>query len=184
MGFLTICGNVINTLPFQTNISIMYTSKSYESTKVVDYKLLRITSEAFSQVQHMPSVYTCEGENINPPIHIEHIPLEAKTLAIIVDDPDAPGGSFCHWVTWNIPVTHAIKEGEHRGATGMNDYSQHRYNGPCPPSGTHRYYFKIYALDCSLDIPVSSDKKDLESAMCDHVIGFGILVGSYKKKNG
>ena len=159
----------------------MNKSKAYENTKVTDYKLLQVTSGAFAPNGLIPTRYTCDGLDINPPLQISHIPKNAKSLAIIVDDSDAPGSSFCHWVTWNIPVTHAIKEKENRGATGINSYSRHRYNGPCNSFGTHHYNFRIYALDCSLDIPVSSDKMNLESAMCDHIIGYGVLVGTYYK---
>ena len=159
----------------------MHHSKTFEATKAVDYKLLELSSDSFVQNGLIPSKYTCDGVDANPSIHIDNIPEEAKSLAIIVDDPDAPNGSFCHWVTWNIPVTHEIKEKEKKGAQGMNDFGRHRYNGPCPPSGTHRYNFKVYALDCSLNIPVSSDKMNLEQAMSDHIVAFGILTGKYKR---
>jgi Raf kinase inhibitor-like YbhB/YbcL family protein len=159
----------------------MHYSKTFEATKAVDYKLLELSSDSFVQNGLIPSKYTCDGIDVNPSIHIDNFPEEAKSLVIIVDDPDAPSGSFCHWVTWNIPVTHEIKEKEKKGAQGMNDFGRHRYNGPCPPSGTHRYNFKVYALDCSLDIPVSSDKMNLEQAMSDHIVAFGILTGKYKR---
>ena len=159
----------------------MGTSKTTEATKAVDYKLLYLESKGFREGEMIPAEYTCDGTDINPPIDIENIPSGEKTLAIIVDDPDAPGGDFCHWVVWNIPVTHSIKEREKRGAQGMNDFSRHKYNGPCPPSGTHRYNFKVYALDVILDIPVSSGKMDLEQAMSDHIIAFGVLTGKYKR---
>jgi Raf kinase inhibitor-like YbhB/YbcL family protein len=112
---------------------------------------------------------------------IEHIPPEAKSIAIIVDDPDVTEGSFCHWLIWNLPVTRHIIENETRGAQGMNDFSHHKYNGPCKEYGGNRYFFKVYALDTKLEIPVSSCKADLERAMSDHVIGFGFIVGRYEK---
>lgn len=154
--------------------------KTDETMTAVDYKVLKLSSTSFNDNGKIPIRYSGYGQNVNPEINIQGIPEEAKSLAIIVDDPDAPGRTFCHWVIWNIPVTHHIKENESRGTTGMNDFSHHHYDGPCPPSGTHRYYFKIYALDCILNIPVSSDKLNLEQAMSDHVIGFGILTGYFR----
>lgn len=161
----------------------MNTAKTFEATKVTDYKFLKIDSSAFLQSEILPVKCTCEGKDVNPPLHVSSIPKEAKTLVIIVDDPDAPGGSFCHWALWNIPVTHQIKEDEKRGCNGMNDFKKQQYNGPCPPSGTHRYNFKVYALDCTLEIPGNSGKLQLEKAMADHIIGFGVLTGKYKKQN-
>ena len=150
-----------------------------EATAAADYALLRLETDAFSQNESIPARYTCDGININPSLDIDHIPEKAKSLAVIVDDPDAPTPGFCHWVIWNIPVTHHIRERENRGAQGMNDFGRHQYDGPCPPSGTHRYYFKVYALDGSLEIPVSVNKAQLEKAMSDHILGFGVLVGKY-----
>jgi Raf kinase inhibitor-like YbhB/YbcL family protein len=146
---------------------------------VTRYKHLQLDSEAFTQNEIIPSRYTCDGININPSINISGIPENAKTLAIIVDDADAMEGSFCHWVIWNLPITDSIAEGEHRGLPGRNDFGFYKYNGPCPPVGTHRYHFKVYALDCQLLIPSCSGKIQLEEAMKDHVVGFGFLVGKY-----
>ena len=146
---------------------------------VVNYKHLKLDSDAFNENGIMPCKYTCDGKNINPPININSLPANAKSLAVIVDDPDGMNGSFCHWVAWNLPVTDHISEAEHRGMPGRNDFGYYRYNGPCPPVGTHRYYFKVYALDCVLDIPACSGKVQLEKAMKDHVVGFGFLVGKY-----
>jgi Raf kinase inhibitor-like YbhB/YbcL family protein len=161
----------------------MNSTKTIRTTKVIDYKLLRIACNGFDQNGMIPVRYACDGIDVNPPLQIEGLPEEAKSIAIIVDDPDAPNGSFCHWVIWNIPVTHRIKEKEDRGCTGMNDFSRHQYSGPCPPSGVHRYHFKVYALDCTLALPVSSRKLHLEKAMSDHVVGFGVLSGKYKREN-
>lgn len=151
------------------------------STKAEDYKVLRLNSDAFADNETIPSKYTCDGIDVNPSIHIGNLPETAKSLAIIVDDPDAPGGSFTHWVIWNIPLTHHIKEGHKHGEEGLNDFRQHQYNGPCPPSGTHRYYFKVYALDSALDLAKTSGKRQLEDAMIDHILAFGILTGKYSR---
>lgn len=149
--------------------------------KAVDYKKLNISSPAFEDGGMIPALYTCEGKNINPPFEIGGIPEEAKCLAIIMDDPDAPAGTWVHWLVWNIPVTHHIRENHAPGMEGINDFQKPNYGGPCPPSGTHRYFIKIYALDALLDLPASSSKNLLEKAMSEHIIGFGELTGLYKR---
>jgi Raf kinase inhibitor-like YbhB/YbcL family protein len=154
-----------------------------EATRAVDYKQLKVSSTAFKSEDMIPSKYTCDGSNINPPLDIENIPEEAKCLSLIVDDPDAPAGIWVHWVVWNIPVTHHIKENKVHGAEGINDFQQHHYGGPCPPSGTHRYFFKVYALDALLDLPSKTNKLQLEKTMSEHIIAFGELVGLYKRKS-
>jgi Raf kinase inhibitor-like YbhB/YbcL family protein len=164
----------------------MHTIKSFESTRVEDYKPLKIHSGAFEDNKMIPSKFTCDGENVNPSIRVSHIPDETVSLAIIVDDPDAPHGIFTHWVVWNIPMTHEIKEKEKRGKTGKNDFGVNEYKGPCPPSGVHRYNFKVYALDSNLDLQADTEKDGLEKAMCDHILGFGSITGKYGRshKNG
>ncbi len=149
--------------------------------KAIDYKMLNISSTVFKEGEMIPAKYTCEGENINPPLDISGIPGEAKCLAIIMDDPDAPSGNWVHWLVWNIPVTHHIKEENVPGKEGINDFQMHRYGGPCPPSGTHRYSFKLYALDALLELPGNTKKGQLEKAMSEHIIGFGTLTGLYKR---
>ena len=153
-----------------------------EKEKVVLNKRIRIASSAFEENGFIPKQYTCDGENISPSLDISHIPKATHSLAVIVDDPDAPNGSWVHWVMWNIPVTHHLKENEAPGAQGMNDFSRHYYEGPCPPKGIHHYHFKVYALDCKLEIPVSSSKRNLESAMNGHILGFGELIALYKRE--
>jgi Raf kinase inhibitor-like YbhB/YbcL family protein len=150
--------------------------------KAIDYKQIKVSSTAFKPDELIPAKYTCDGEDISPPLDIKDIPEEAKCLALIVDDPDAPISTWVHWVVWNIPVTHHIKENDVHGVEGMNDFIQHRYGGPCPPSGTHRYFFKIYALDALLDLPRNTKKIQLEKAMSEHIIGFGELIGLYERK--
>ncbi len=149
--------------------------------KAVDYKTLSVSSSAFEEGGMIPARYTCDGENINPPIDIGGVPEEAKSLVIIVDDPDAPSGDWVHWLVWNIPVTHHIKEDHVPGTVGLNDFNRKQYGGPCPPSGTHRYFFKFYALDSILDLPAGTRKNQLEKAMSEHIIGFGELTGTYSR---
>lgn len=152
------------------------------STAAIDYDLLIITSPAFLQDQYIPSQYTCDGADINPPLQIKGIPPAAKHLAIIVDDPDAPRGTWVHWVAWNLPVAETIPEHTQLGAEGRNDFGKHQYNGPCPPSGTHHYHFKVYALNETLYLPVSSNKAELERAMAGHILAFGELIALYKRQ--
>jgi Raf kinase inhibitor-like YbhB/YbcL family protein len=144
-------------------------------------KELTISSPAFGNKQLIPQKYTCEGENINPPLIIENVPAETKTLVLIMEDPDAPVGLWIHWVVWNIPPTSKIDENSVPGTEGLNTAGEHAYGGPCPPSGTHRYFFKVYALDAKLDLGVTSQKKDVEKAMQSHVIAVGELVGLYHR---
>jgi Raf kinase inhibitor-like YbhB/YbcL family protein len=152
-----------------------------EAEKAVNYKLLKVTSEAFDHQGMIPAKYTCDGANISPPLDIDHIPEEAKSLVLIVDDPDAPSGVWTHWIVWNIPVTHHIKENQVHGQEGLNDFRQSHYGGPCPPSGTHHYFFKVYALDKILDLPSQTKKSELEKEISGNIIGFGELIGRYKK---
>ncbi len=153
-----------------------------EATRAVDYKQLKVSSTAFQNEGMIPLKYTCDGSNINPPLDIEHIPEQAKCLVLIVDDPDAPINTWVHWLVWNIPVTHHIKENEIHGIEGINDFQKHHYGGPCPPSGTHRYFFKVYALGELLNLPATTKKNQLEKAMSEHIIAFGELIGLYKRK--
>jgi hypothetical protein len=146
---------------------------------------LTITSPAFEQNGLIPKQHTCDGKDINPPIMIEGIPQAAKSLALVVNDPDAPGGTWVHWVLWNIdPKTKSIKENAvPTGAVqGKNDFRKNSYGGPCPPSGTHRYFFKAYALNTMLTISQGSAKGDLEKAMKGHILAEGQIIGLYKRK--
>ena len=152
-----------------------------EATSVFDFKQLKVSSPAFGDNEFIPQKYTCDGENVSPPLNIEHIPGETKCFAIVMEDPDAPIGIWVHWVVWNIPVTHHIKENKVAGKEGITDFQTHGYSGPCPPSGTHHYCFKIYALNQLLDLPVDTSKHLVEKTMSEYIIGYGELVGLYKR---
>jgi Raf kinase inhibitor-like YbhB/YbcL family protein len=145
------------------------------------FKALAVRSPAFSDMGMIPSKYTCEGENVSPPLEIGQVPMEARSLALIFEDPDAPAGNWLHWLVWNIPVTHVIQEGDIPGEQGLNDFGRRAYGGPCPPSGTHRYHFKVYALDDLLELPSGSRRPAVEAAMRDHIVGFGEAIGLYKR---
>ena len=146
-----------------------------------DYKALKVSSSAFEEGKPIPLKYSCKGDDINPPLDIENIPEEAHSLVLIVDDPDAPGKTWVHWIVWNIPIMHHIKENSVPGTEGINDFKRNEWGGPCPPSGTHRYYFKVYALDTQLNLPLGTTKKQLEKAMDEHILAFGSLMGTVSK---
>ena len=146
---------------------------------------LTISSPAFPHQAAIPVRYTCDGQDINPPLQIGTVPAGAKSLALVVDDPDAPVGTWDHWVIWNIPPqTGEIRENSlPSGAVpGLNSWKRNRYGGPCPPSGTHRYFFRLYALDSTLNLPSSATKAALEGAMRGHIIAQGELMGTYRRK--
>lgn len=144
---------------------------------------MQISSPAFNDNQEIPSQYTCQGQDINPALEISDIPDTAQTLALIVDDPDAPMGTWVHWVVFNIPAgTVSIAENSIPGKQAGNDFGRASYGGPCPPSGTHRYFFKLYALDTELDPVAIQSKADLEKAMQGHILAEARVIGLYKKK--
>jgi len=143
---------------------------------------LRVSSPIFQNNQLIPPKYTCDGDDVNPSLRIEGIPREAQALVLIVDDPDAPMGTWDHWVVWNIPPVERIEENSVPGIQGLNDFNKHSYGGPCPPSGTHRYFFKVYALDMKLNLDPNSRKKDVEKAMKGHILAEGRIVGLYRRR--
>ena len=146
---------------------------------------LTITSPAFQDGGEIPAKFSRDGGNANPALHISAAPAEAKSLVLIVDDPDAPVGLFTHWLVWNIdPKTTDIAEHSvPRGAVqGTNDFPGARYDGPQPPSGTHRYYFRFFALDQTLSLRAGAKRKELDAAIKDHAIGQGQLMGRFTKK--
>lgn len=148
-----------------------------------------ITSPAFSEGELIPSKYTCDGSNFSPPLNWQDAPPSAKSFALICDDPDAPRGTWVHWILFNLPSNvHALPE--HIPAQeiiaggakqGINDSHSTGYDGPCPPGGTHRYYFKLYALDTMLEIKPGITKVDLLKAMQGHILAEAQLMGRYKR---
>jgi len=145
---------------------------------------IKITSSAFHEGGNIPSKFTCDGSDTSPPLQITGIPSEAKSLVLIADDPDAPGGLFTHWLVWNIPPqTNSIAEGSApKGVHGTNDFGKPDYKGPCPPPGTHRYSFKIFALDRELDLRGGAKRSQLDAAMKGHIVAQGELVGRYARR--
>jgi len=146
--------------------------------------MMKITSSAFHEGGDIPPKFTCDASDTSPPLQITGIPSEAKSLVLIADDPDAPGGLFTHWLVWNIPPqTSSIAEGSApQGVQGANDFGKSGYRGPCPPPGRHRYSFKIFALDRELELRSGAKRSQVDAAMKGHVIAQGELVGRYARK--
>lgn len=150
---------------------------------------MEITSPAFEQNQPIPAIHSRKGGDISPPLQLSNVPAGTKSLALIVDDPDAPGKTFVHWLIWNIPPdTKELPEGINKkssislGVEGINHYENLGYAGPCPPHGNrHRYYFKLYALNTTLSLPPGSSKLHLEEAMKDHILQKAELMGTFQQ---
>ncbi|TDO95245.1 PBP family phospholipid-binding protein [Halanaerobium saccharolyticum] len=150
-----------------------------------------VIKSAFEDGGFIPGEYTADGRDISPPLIIENIPAEAETLAVIVDDPDAPSGAFTHWLIWNIPaeineISKNIERKEEvkglKGALqGKNDFNELGYRGPAPPSGVHTYRFFVYALEDKLDLEAGADKETLLEAMEGHILQKGVLKGEYTR---
>ena len=151
---------------------------------------IKVVSLAFQEGAMIPADYTCDGKNISPPLSWSGIPEKAVTLALICDDPDAPVGTWVHWVLYNLPASAKElpagvppEEKLASGAVqGKNDFRKVGYGGPCPPGGTHRYYFKLYALDKALELKPGATKKELLKAMEGHILAEGQLMGRYKRR--
>lgn len=152
---------------------------------------VEITSSAFEDGGFIPARYTCEGEDLSPPLKWANVPGDSKSLAIICDDPDAPAGTWVHWVTYDMsPTLSELPEGippseitPDGAKQGVNDFRRTGYGGPCPPpGGPHRYFFKLYALDIEPGLPAGASKADLLRVMEGHVLGEGQLMGLYQRK--
>jgi Raf kinase inhibitor-like YbhB/YbcL family protein len=150
---------------------------------------MKLSSPAFSDGALIPAQYTCTGDDLSPPLAWSEIPAGAESLALIVDDPDAPVGTWVHWVAFNLPVTagglpEGIKDAKllpGGGTQGTNSWRRIGYGGPCPPSGTHRYFFKLYALDTTLSSGNCATAKDLQAAMKGHILAETQLMGRFKR---
>ena len=152
---------------------------------------LHITSTAFSEGQPIPEKFTCQGRDLSPPLKWTSMPANTKSLALIADDPDAPAGTWVHWVLYDLPATTTeLAEDTPKSVSlpggakqGFNDFRRLGYGGPCPPPGQpHRYFFKLYALDKVLDLKPGATKKDVERAMENHILGQAQLMGTYQRK--
>jgi Raf kinase inhibitor-like YbhB/YbcL family protein len=151
-------------------------------------KKMSLSSSAFKDGQPIPADYTCDGKNTSPPLNWSGAPSETKSLLLIVDDPDAPGGVWTHWILWNIStdtseLTEDFTKSPSTGKQGTNDFKKPGYAGPCPPAGkAHRYFFRIFALDTTLNVPAGATRKEVDAAMAKHVLAMGQLMGTYQRK--
>ncbi len=143
---------------------------------------MKLTSPEFKHNQFIPDKFTCDGEDVNPELIIEDIPKEAKSLVLILDDPDASVGTWVHWIVFNIPVINRIEENSIPGKQGSNSSGKRDYRGPRPPLGTHRYFFKVYALDTMLNLQEGIAKSALLDAMQGHILANAELIGLYRRK--
>lgn len=145
---------------------------------------IEMNSAAFAEGETIPEKYTCEGADLSPPLAWDGVPAEAQSLVIIADDPDAPAGTWVHWVMFNIPpgTTQLPEDVSSIGIEGMNDFNRSGYGGPCPPPGSaHRYFFKLYALDTTLDLSPEARKEDVVKAMEGHILAQGQLMGTFSR---
>lgn len=143
---------------------------------------MKLTSPEFENDGMIPDKFTCDGDNINPALDIENIPAGAKSLVLIVDDPDSVKGLWIHWVVYDIPIVSRIEKNSVPGTQGMNDFGRTEYGGPCPHTGTHRYRFKMYALDAELGLDIGATIQDVEYAMVRHIVERDILTGMYQNR--
>lgn len=165
-------------------------SPSWSQVSAVKPAQMEVTSTAFTEGGMIPSKYTCDGKDLSPPLALSGTPKETKSIVLICDDPDAPVGAWVHWVLYNLPPdTKALPEDigprsklDSGAIHGKNSRPKLGYGGPCPPSGTHRYYFKIYALDTMLSLKPGATKAQVLKAMKGHVVGEGKLMGKYKRQ--
>lgn len=148
------------------------------------HKIMTITSSAFEEGAVIPAKYTCDGENINPPLTISDMPPETKGLTLIMDDPDASMGTWVHWTIWNIPATTTeIPESTSSpGIEGVTSFGKPGYGGPCPPNGDHRYFFRLFALDIALVLPTQAKRSDLDIALQGHILAKAELMGRYQRQ--
>ena len=169
---------------------VLYLLGPAEETPLVEMEVtMELTSTAFTQGQPIPARYSCKGDDVSPALAWDGPPAGTQSFALIMDDPDAPMGTWVHWVLFNIPTTaHGWPENTPTDATlpngalqGITSARSHGYHGPCPPSGTHRYFFKLYALDTLLSLPSSTDKAGLLAAMAGHILALAELMGTFSK---
>ena len=140
---------------------------------------LEITSPAFENNGAIPAKYTYDGDNVNPPLHIENLPADTKSLALIIESPDSPGKVWVHWLVWNIEPANEIKENSCPGILGLNDFWEHSYQGPCPPKGKRNYVFNVYALDTMLNLRPRTRRENLEEEMKHHILAQGSITAHY-----
>jgi Raf kinase inhibitor-like YbhB/YbcL family protein len=171
---------IMNRTFLLTVLALAFSAQSYGQDASHGMKL---TSTAFAEGQAIPKLYTCDGKNVSPPLAWTGVPAAAKVLALMVDDPDAPGGDFTHWIVFNLPPsTHSLPEGAKLASQGLNDFAKLGYGGPCPPNGRHRYIFHLYALDSWPKEFTKPSRTKLDVALQKgHVLAETALMGTYQR---
>jgi hypothetical protein len=173
---------VLIILIFLSSFLIIGCAKQEISQEQIQASAMKATSPDFSQGSAIPKEFTCDGADVSPELDIENLPEDTKSIAIIIDDPDAASGTFTHWIVWNIQPANKIEKNSGQGISGTNSFKKTGYQGPCPPSGkAHRYIFKIHALDAELDLQLSAAKSDLINTMRGHVLAQSELTGIYSR---
>ena len=165
----------------------LYLFASYSNLKDNEMHKIKLTSSEFTEGADIPAKYTCDGQNVSPPLHWENDNSATQSIAIVCEDPDAASGNWVHWLMYNIPPTGFrlpeaipnIAKLPDGSLQGKNDFKQLGYGGPCPPKGTHRYLFRVYLLDQKLDLPSGIDQKKLSEAMKGHILAEGLLSAKY-----
>ena len=195
VGCETETSDTTGTTPANTESTETTTAKPAEGTEEPaaedELPTLTVTSTAFEHGQPIPKKYTCAADDISPPLAWSEGPEGTQTYALIIEDPDAPNGNWVHWIVWNLKKTSIDENASKRnllsnqiGAMfqGNNSWNSPLYKGPCPPTGTHRYFFRVYALDTKLKITKGLDKETLMAAMRDHVLAYGELMGTFQQQ--
>jgi len=175
---------VIFVLIFILTASVYYCETCVAQKNKEGALAMKVTSPSFKNNEKMPAKFTYDGEDVNPALEIDNLPDGTKSLALIVDDPDAPMKTWVHWVVYDIVPVTRIEEDSIPGKQGVNDSGGRDYHGPCPPSGTHRYYFKVYALNKILEMKEGASKGELEKAMQGNILASAELVGLYNRGKG
>ncbi len=143
---------------------------------------LIVTSPDFEHEGELPERFTCDGLDVNPTLYIDNIPDGAKSLVVMLEDPDVASTAFNHWIVWNIPPDEVLDEGSVKGIAGINSLGKMHYRGPCPVAGSHRYFFRVYALDTMLDLDKGASKHSVAEAMASHILATGEIMGRYQRK--
>ncbi|CAH2031378.1 YbhB/YbcL family Raf kinase inhibitor-like protein [Trichlorobacter ammonificans] len=163
---------------------IVLYATTMEKQEVENMNPLTLSSPAFRHGEAVPARHTCDGHDSSPPLLIANVPARTRSLALIMDDPDAPSGTWVHWLVWNLPAaTREIAENglPREAVQGRNSWRRNGYGGPCPPSGSHRYVFRLFALDVTLRLGAAADRSELEQVMSGHILAHTELMGTYQR---
>lgn len=174
--------NILIVILIFLGVSVVFSKELHHlQLKESDMKL----STVFEHNGNIPLEYTCDGKDLAPVLNISEVPQDAKELVLIVDDPDAPMGTWVHWVLYNIPANITKIDAQNlpkEAKQGMTDFGKIGWGGPCPPSGTYRYFFKLYAINKTIDLPLGAKKSQVEKEMQGHIIEKTEIIGLYKRK--